>query len=360
MASILLEEHGTTFARADRAGYDIAFRTIPERWSFVILLRYLVVGVVAIGACRAELPEFYKKVNRVTWIVKIMNRPLQGWMQLGLSDIHDHGEITFAAQYRGQAVSIHAHAVTGSLGNLTVDMLQPTDGDNAFTAFLARHGDGIFSIVHEVSTLDEMAKETERMHALGVGVLQRMTYDFGSGPVTLTFFDTEPEGKYVLGLIYWPGGTPAAGPPGKISHIAFVARQAEPVSAFWEKLGFPAMPKAHASPREDSRYHGKPLWLDFDVCWQRHTQFTYEWIIPPVNPPNLYQDYLKAHGEGVQHLGVPVDDLEKAIAEYEKLGYSAAQSGAWGETGKKNSGRYSYMDTDSIGGVNAELIRAIK
>lgn len=324
------------------------------------LLRYLVVCAALAGPCLAEMPEFYKKVNRVTWLVKSMDRPLEGWKTLGLSDIHERGEMTFASQYRGQAGTIRARVVTGSLGNLTVDMVQPAEGDNAFTAYLARHGDGIFSIVHEVATMDAMTKEVERMHGLGVGVLQRLTFDTDGGTGTLTYFDTEPEGKYVLGLIYWPGGAPPAGAPGKISHIAFVARQAEPVSAYWQKLGFPAMPKAHASPREDSRYHGKPLWLDFDVCWQRHTQFTYEWLIPPAAPPNLYADYLKEHGEGVQHLGVPVDDLEKAIAEYQKLGYTVAQSGAWGETGKSGSGRYAYMDTDAIGGVNAELIRAVK
>jgi len=312
------------------------------------------------GTCLAEMPDFYKKVNRVIWPVKNIDLPLQGWKMLGLSDVHEYGEITFDAQYRGKAVSIGARVVTGSLGNLTVEMLQPEPGDNAFTAFLTHHGDGIFSIVHEVSTMEEMTKEIERMRGLGVGVLQRMTIAADSGPIQLTFFDTQAEGKYALGLIYWPGGAPPAGAPGKISHIAFVARQAEAVSDFWQKLGFPAMPKAHASPREDSRYHGKPLWLDFDVCWQRHTQFTYEWIIPPTDPPNLYADFLKTHGEGVQHLGVPVDDLEKSIAEYQKLGYTVAQSGAWGETGKKGSGRYAYMDTDSIGGVIAELIRAIK
>ena len=308
----------------------------------------------------AEMPDFYKKVNRVIWLVKNMDRPLEGWRTLGLSGIHENGAITFHAQYRGRAVSIGARVVTGSLGNLTVEMIQPDKGENAFTAFLTRHGDGIFSIVHEVASVEEMTKEIERMRGLGVGVLQRMTIDADKGPITLTFLDTEAEGKYVLGLIYWPGGAPPAGAPGKISHIAFVARQAEAVSAFWERLGFPAMPKAHASPREDSRYHGKPLWLDFDVCWQRHTQFTYEWIIPPSDPPNLYADFLRTHGEGVQHLGVPVDDLEKSIAEYQKLGYTVAQSGAWGETGKKGSGRYAYMDTDVIGGVIAELIRAIK
>ncbi len=310
------------------------------------------------GTCLAELPDFYKKVSRVTWLVKNMDRSIQGWSTLGLSDVHERSEITFDAQYRGKPVSIGARMVTGSLGNLTVDMLQPEEGDNAFTAFLTQHGDGVFSIVHEVATRGEMTKEIERMRGLGVGVLQQMKVE--SGPITLTFFDTEAKGKYVLGLIYWPGGAPPAGAPGKISHIAFVARQAEAVSAFWQKLGFPGMPKAHASPREDSRYHGKALWLDFDVCWQRHTQFTYEWIIPPADPPNLYADFLKTHGEGVQHLGVPVDDLEQSIAEYQKLGYTVAQSGAWGDTGKKGSGRYAYIDTDSIGGIIAELIRAVK
>ena len=332
---------------------------VSERWCFVTVLRYLVVCLTLAGTCLAEMPEFYKKVSRVTWVVKDLDHCVEGWSKLGLSDVNDYGFVNFEGQYRGKAVSVGARVASGSLGNLTVDMLQPEPGDNAFTAFQSRHGDGIFSIVHEVPSMEVMVKEIERMRSLGVGVLQQMTIDADNGPITLTFFDTESEGKYVLGLVYWTGGAPPAGPPGKISHIAFVARQAEPVSAYWVKLGFPAMPKAHASPREDSRYHGKPLWLDFDVCWQRHTQFTYEWIIPPNNPPNLYADYLKTHGEGVQHLGVPVDDLEKSIADYQKLGYAAAQSGAWGENGKKGSGRYSYMDTDSIGGVIAEVIHPI-
>ena len=283
-------------------------------------LRCLVVSAAVAGTCLAQLPEFYKRVNRVTWLVKALDHPLQGWAQLGLSDIHEHGDRTFEGQYRGKAVSIKARGATGSLGNLTVDMLQPGEGDNAFTEFLARHGDGIFSIVHEVATIEDMTKEIERMRGLGVRVLQQMTIKGDPGPITLTYFDTEGQGKYVLGLIYWPGGAPATGLPAKISHIGLVVREAEGPSIYWQKLGFPAMPKSHASPREDSRYHGKPLWLDFDVCWQRHTQFKYEWIIPPVDPPNLYSDYLRAHGEGVQHLGLPVDDLEKSIAEYQKPG----------------------------------------
>ena len=80
----------------------------------------------------------------------------------------------------------------------------------------------------------------------------------------------------------------------------------------------------------------------------------------PSTPPNIYADFLKKHTEGIQHLGMPVDDLSQAVAAYEKLGYHVWQSGAWGDVGKKDSGQYDYMDTDSIGGVSVELIHAYK
>ena len=63
---------------------------------------------------------------------------------------------------------------SGHLGSLAVDMLEPQGGDSAFNAFLSLHGDGIFSIVYEVPSQDEMAREVERMGEAGVPVLQRM------------------------------------------------------------------------------------------------------------------------------------------------------------------------------------------
>ena len=65
-----------------------------------------------------------------------------------------------------------------------------------------------------------------------------------------------------------------------VSHLGPVIQVSEPVSAFWQKLGFPAFRMEHAAPREDSRYRDKPLSLAFDVGYQHYNQFTYEWIIP--------------------------------------------------------------------------------
>ncbi|HVN04740.1 MAG TPA: VOC family protein [Bryobacteraceae bacterium] len=305
-------------------------------------------------------PQIYQRIGHVFWVVRHLDGPLEGWSKLCLSDVQAFGRVEFRGDEHGRAVSGHARMAWGHLGNLAVDMLEPERGDPAFDNFLASHGDGIFAIVYEAADRDVIKKEVQRLQALGVPVLEHIRIETGRGPADFTFFDSEPKGKYVLGLVNWPGGAAPKAAPETISHIAFVIREARPVSDYWQHLGFPAMPVAQASPRADSRYHGMPLLLSFDVGWHRYSQPTFEWIIPPQDPPNCYADFLKAHGEGVHHLGMPVEDLNRAIAEYKALGYSAVQSGAWGDVGKPGSGQYAYMSTDSIGGVTVELIHAYR
>lgn len=324
-------------------------------------LRCIAVLLSLVVTCSAELPNYYKSINRVTWLVQNIDRVRPAWEALGLSDIQEYPNIKLIGQYHGKPATIYAWQITGHLGNLTVDMIQPAEGQlNAFNDFLGKHGDGIFSIVHEVSSKEEMTKEIQRMRGMGVGVLQQFTVERQNKPITFTYFDTEPQGKFALGLVYWPGGSPSPGTQEMVSHLAPVIRESETVAAFWEKLGFHAFSMEHATPREDSRYRGKPLLLSFDVGFQRLGQISYEWIVPPATPPNIYADFLKLHGEGIQHVGMPVDDLEKAVAAYEKLGYHVWQSGAWGDVGKKDSGQYDYMDTDAVGGVSVELIHAYR
>lgn len=323
-----------------------------------LLRLFALPALFAMLSAAGVLPAFYQKVDRVLWVVGSLDRPSQEWTKLGMTAVHHYSRIALEENSGGNARSSHIRLTTGHLGSLTVDFIEPGSDASPFDAFLSRHGDGIFAILHPVPDAAALTRETDRLARLQVPVLARFTIRRDNASMNVTLFDTESRGKYVLGLVYWQGGAPVNREPVMVSHIAPVIRQADPVSAFWTKLGFPPLTLAHATPRDDSRYRGKPLLLAFDVAWQRHTEFTYEWIIPPAAPPNIYVDYLKRHGEGVQHLGLPVDDLEAAIARYAKLGYSVWQSGAWGDLGQKNSGRYAYMDTDASGGVCAELIHA--
>jgi methylmalonyl-CoA/ethylmalonyl-CoA epimerase len=339
------ERRGPRTANANSATIALVIRT-PR-------LAALLISFASLAS--AASPDFYQRIGHIVWLVHNMDGPLHAWSSLGLSDVHDFGTIALQGEYRGRPLKGQAHMEWGHLGSLAVDMLEPQSGDNAFDAFLSKHGDGIFSIVYEVASQDEMSREVVRLSTAGVQVLERMRVNTDHGPALFTFLDTEPKGKYVLGLVLWPGGAAPAGASALVSHIALVIREAKPVSDYWEQMGFPAMAVAHASPREDSRYHGMPLLLPFDVGWHRYAKPTFEWIIPPQEPANCYADFLKAHGEGIHHLGLPVDDLDEAIARYKGLGYGVVQSGAWGDVGKKGSGRYGYMDTDSIGGVTVEL-----
>lgn len=320
-----------------------------------LLLVFLFVS--ALGPADS-MPAFYSKVGQLVWIVKSVNATVQSWKELGLQDVHDSGNLTLQERYQGHEQTVTVHAVSGQLGNLGIEMIEPQIGSDAFTDFLSRHGDGIFAIVHQIDRQDVLEREIGRMRHLGVSVLEQVTMPNAAGPVTYIYFDTEPRGKYVLGLMLGPGSAPT-GPAGVVSHLAPVIREANSVSDFWASLGFPPLTIDHATPRPDSRYRGKPLLLSFDVGWQRQTPITYEWIIPPMEPPNIYYaDFLKRHGEGIQHLGMPVKDLDTAIAHYQRLGYPIWQSGAWGDVGKPHSGRYAYMDTDATGGVVVELIHA--
>ena len=315
-----------------------------HRLSWIVLAGIL---MCAGSPARAELPDFYKTMGGALWVVRDASRSVAAWRNVGLEDIRDHGRIML-----GNSGRLAARLITGRLGSFAVEILQPVAGDPVFDGFLAFHGDGVFAVLYAVPDPQQVELETARLRGLGVRVLD--AFDAPGG--RYVFFDTEPTGKYVLGLVTRPLAEAGAG-PAKVTHLGLVIRRAAPVSAYWHSLGFPEITLANASPREDGRYHGKPLLLPFVVGWQNYSHPTYEWIIPPQDPPNCYDDFLHTHGEGVQHLGVPVDNLENALERYAKLGWSPVQSGAWGDVGKPNSGQYAYMDTDALG-VSLELIQA--
>src|SRR5580704_8056283 len=159
--------------------------------------------------CHAQLPEYYQSINRVTWLSQNIDAILPGWIALGMTDIHKYPNIKAVGIDHGKPATIDTLQVSGRLGNLTVNFLQPTGGQsNSYNDFLEKHKDGIFSVVHEVPTKEAMDKEIQRMASVGVNVLQQVTFEIDHTPMSYIYFDTEPQGKYVLGLVYWPSGAP--------------------------------------------------------------------------------------------------------------------------------------------------------
>jgi hypothetical protein len=307
----------------------------------------MLLGVCAPGW--AQLPDLYKKMVGAVWVVKNASQAEAAWRKVGLGDIHEQVRITVDGRRR-----LGARLVTGWMGRFAVEIIQPDAGDAVYGGFLKRHGDGVFAVLYAAPDRQQMEQESTRLATAGARVLR--TLDAAGSHYT--FFDTEPEGKYVLGLVSPPPALADSG-PAVVTHLGLVIRKAAPVSQYWQELGFPEISLGDATPRPDGRYHGKPLLLPFGVGWQGYSHPTFEWIIPPSQPPNCYNDFLSAHGEGVQHMGLPVANLDSELAIYRKLGWSPVQSGAWGDVGKPNSGRYAYLNTDQLG-VSLELIQVYR
>src|ERR1700721_1594952 len=104
----------------------------------------LVLALTATG--HAEMPDYYKRVNRVVWLVQNADLAKQGGSHLGLSDIPGYRAVVWTGQDRGKPVKMWAWEITGQLGNLTVEMVQPAEGPLiSWNDFLGRHGGGVFS-----------------------------------------------------------------------------------------------------------------------------------------------------------------------------------------------------------------------
>jgi methylmalonyl-CoA/ethylmalonyl-CoA epimerase len=307
----------------------------------------------------ADPPDLYGTVTSLNWVVADVDQVKAGWAELGLPAIQDFGSVTVYHRFRGERGRAVIRVAQASFAGVPVFWIQPISGKTAWADFLERKGDGVLSINYSAPSSADLDAEVARLEGLGVGVLQTMSVDTGEGTLRVVYMDTEPEGKYVVGLTH--GSVPAApvGPPpppfgASLSQYALVVKDMQAVSDYWERLGLPAMEVTHPA-LTDLEYHGKPGQFDQKLGWHRHGTVTWEWITPLAGP-TVYQDFLDEKGEGVHHLAFDVPDIDEVAAAWTDLGYPIVQSGGWGEKGKPGSGRFAYADTTPIGGVTIELL----
>jgi hypothetical protein len=308
---------------------------------------------------QAELPEMYGKVVSVHWVVKDLEHVKEGWAKLGFPVLQDLGESTIPGTFRAEAGTSRFRMARARFAGVDVVWIQPVEGTSAFREHLGRHGEGVFSVNYAAPSQAALDAEVARLAGLGVGVLQAADVATAAGRLAIVHMDTAAEGKYVLGLVHGTAPRPAAAAPPtpfplKLSQYALVVNSLEKVSAYWEKLGFPAMEITHG-PLSDLRYRGQPGQFDQRLGWHRHGTVTWEWI-EPLAGPTVYRDFLKEHGEGFHHFGFDVPDIDAAGAAWEALGAPVVQSGAWGDKGKPGSGRFAYAATDRFGGVTTEFL----
>lgn len=308
------------------------------------------------GGVFAQPAGLYKTVARASWVVDNLDKTVAGWQKAGIPLAAQPAILDFKdSRYRGKPIAFRARVATGIFANVRIDWIEPLDSGNAYADFLKSHGPGIFSLMHQAPTDEVLQSEVKRLANLGVSVLQETLLGFDGEKVRVAYLDTIGEGKYSLGLIWLAEPEEAAsttGPP--VTQFAFTARKLEPISRYWEKLGFPPFSYSHPDI-SDKVFRSKPGSFDMRLGWQREGHVPYEWI-EPLAGPSVYDEHLARYGDGAHHIAFNVPQIDEASRRWEGLGFPLVMSGAWGEKGKPGSGRFAYHDTHSIGGLDIELL----
>ncbi len=315
---------------------------------------------VLLSACTSkttETPAHLKHVDQVLWVIDDLENVFAHWDNLGFSQVLVLDTVEARLEQADKKVQLRL--ALANLGGAHIAWIQPIGGISLFSDFLTDHGNGAMSLVHRLKGAEQLKDEQDRLSSLGVDILEKFSIFTGRGDLKYMLMDTQEEGKYILGFTYgdhspWQELTAENQHQMKINQYAFAIREADEVSDFWAKLGFPEFQINHPV-LGDTKYYGELVDHELIQGWQRHGTVAYEWCIP-VKPPIVYEDHINLHGEGIHHLAYSVSDMDAVLQDYEARGYINTMGGTWGEKGKAGSGRYEYIGLEDAGGVTIELL----
>ena len=310
------------------------------------------------SATFSQVNEVYREVDHVLWVVDHMKSVEKGWRALGFTEIEELKKVKLTRhglkEDKGSIKATFAH-----LGGLKALWIQPKDEGSILSRHLQSNGEGAIALIHRVKDEQELFDITQQLARANIGKIATYTISTQKGDLRYTIMDTKETGKYYLGFVIDNRKSPASFTGKnklglKFNQYAFAIREEEAISNFWMTAGLPEMKITHGEAWE-KMYYGTRADFDMKLGWQRHGSVVYEWCIP-LKGPNVYEDHIRKHGEGIQHFGFKVADIDKAIRFCEENEYKVSMSGGWGEKGKKGSGRFAYIDLASIGGMTIELL----
>jgi hypothetical protein len=140
-----------------------------------------------------------------------------------------------------------------------------------------------------------------------------------------------------------------------INQVGIVVKDIDKtMEMYWTQFGIGPWRVFSLGPgMKDMTYHGKPCSFSLKVAVARFGELAIE-LLQPLSGPTPLKDYLEEHGEGVQHLGIFVDNLDESIKTMKTLGYDVIMSSKG--LGTKGDGGSAYFNTEESVGTLLEFI----
>ncbi|EKG19295.1 hypothetical protein MPH_03158 [Macrophomina phaseolina MS6] len=95
-------------------------------------------------------------------------------------------------------------------------------------------------------------------------------------------------------------------------------------------------------------YRGQSSAFTLRVCFAELSPTMVYEVIQPVSGPNIFQEYLDAHGEGVHHIAYDMNGIpfEERVKKFEERGFVMSQGGSW--MGKNH---FAFFETEERTGT---------
>ncbi len=112
--------------------------------------------------------------------------------------------------------------------------------------------------------------------------------------------------------------------------------------------------KENSAPPLDCTYRGRPASYRVAVALGQMGSLVVE-LIQYLEGDTIHRDFAETRGEGVEHLGIYVSNLEETISELSRAGVEVLQRASG--LGYSRDGGYAYLDTEGTLGTILELIQ---
>ena len=116
--------------------------------------------------------------------------------------------------------------------------------------------------------------------------------------------------------------------------------------------------KAVDLPGIDATMRGEPVEYNMRIALVKVGCIVLE-LIQVLEGETIHKEFLREKGEGIHHIALLVDDLDKIVEEWEAAGIKVLQRSGL-PTQEGDPAGIAYMDTEDLVGIIIELARAPK
>ena len=112
-------------------------------------------------------------------------------------------------------------------------------------------------------------------------------------------------------------------------------------------------------PSIDAPLRGEPVEYKMRIALAKMGCVVLE-LIQILEGETIHTEFLREKGEGLHHIALMVDDLDKVVEEWEKAGIKVLQRSKLPVEEEGDTAGFAYMDTEDLIGIIIELLKVPK